>query len=262
MNGAEHYDRYVVPFTVPYTETTVRAIPPDARQVLDHGAGTGSVTRATLRRASRSRVTALDPSADMLHRLEASLAAADRPRVDIVQGTVDDLPTVATFDVVTSQLALAFCHDVDRELAQIRAHTEPGGTLLIASLGAPEDLGAFTHYWEVARTVVAALSPPADYPHFRTADPGRLRDRLHATGWTATAITPITSWRTIDAAEWWDWVSVALPLRHADGHYVSVDPAARDEIHIAFEHRFRVLADGASTVTLPMHGSLVAACND
>lgn len=262
MNGAEHYDRYVVPFTIPYTEATVSVLPPDARQVLDHGAGTGSVTRAVLRRSPASTVTALDPSIDMMNRLIGSLSATDRPRVQPVTGTVDDLPETAVFDVVTSQLALAFCPDIDRELAALRKRTQSGGTLLVASLGPPEDLGAFTHFWEAARAVVPELSPAVEYRHFSTADPEELSDRLHAAGWTVTAIRRITSWRTLDADEWWDWVSSALPLRRGDGEYMTVDAETRTQIRAAFDQRFRDLADGAPTVTLPMHGSLVVARND
>jgi trans-aconitate methyltransferase len=80
--GAEHYDRYVVPSTVAYSETTIAAFCGSPRRVVDHGASAGTVTRRLLAAFPETRVTALDPSEAMPAQAAAEFSAgANRLRL-------------------------------------------------------------------------------------------------------------------------------------------------------------------------------------
>ena len=122
MDGPQHYDRFVAPFIEPYTAATLAAVPRDADHVLDHGAGTGAVTRALLAQRSDRSVTALDPSAAMLARVPDKLDADARERVTLITGTIADIAPEVLFDAITSQIALTVCADIPDELAALRRH--------------------------------------------------------------------------------------------------------------------------------------------
>ncbi len=262
MDGPEHYDRFVAPFIEPYTTATIAAIPRQATCVLDHGAGTGAVTRALLTQRADRSVTALDPSAAMLARLPDKLDAADRTRVTRVVGTIADVGANVRFDAITSQIALTFCPDIPSELVALRTHADRGANLVIACLGPPEAVAAFTHYWEAARRVHPELAHAADYPHFRTSNPGHLTITLMEAGWNVDGVDTVESWRVVTADDLWTWVSKALPLRRMDGTVLDGDSDVRwDAIRseLRADLTGRESADGF--LTLPMHGWLVRAHN-
>ena len=262
MDGPQHYDRFVAPFIEPYTAATVAAVPTDAIRVLDHGAGTGAVTIALLSERADRSVTALDPSAPMLARIPDKLDLAAKKQLTSMVGTVADLGSEVRFDAITSQIALAFCADIPLELAMLRDHAEPGGVIVIACLGPPETVAAFTHYWEAARRVDPDLAAAPDYPHFRTADPRALESSMTAAGWHVDGVDVIESWRRVTPDDLWTWVSHALPLRTTDGTVLGpVSEVKRDEIRTELRSRLADREDPDGYLTLPMHGWLVRAHN-
>ena len=262
MDGPQHYDRFVAPFIEPYTAATISAIPLEATRLLDHGAGTGAVTCALLRQRANRSVTALDPSAEMLARLPDKLDDAARVRVTRIVGTIADVGPEILFDAITSQIALTFCPDIPGELVALRTHADADANLVIACLGPPETVAAFTHYWEAARRVHPELAPAADYPHFRTSNPGHLTITLTEAGWNVDGVDAVESWRVVTPDELWTWVSRALPLRRMDGTVLGGDSDVKwDAIRSELEADLagRESADGF--LTLPMHGWLVRAYN-
>ncbi len=119
QDGGEHYDR-VRPG---YPEDSVAwLLPAGARTAADVGAGTGKFTRLLVSRGLS--VSAIDPSADMLTQLRATL-----PEVVALEGTAEatGLPEKA-FDVVTVAQAWHWCDPLasSTEAARILV---PGGTL-------------------------------------------------------------------------------------------------------------------------------------
>ena len=262
MDGPQHYDRFVAPFLEPYTAATVAAVPTDAIRVLDHGAGTGAVTIALLSERADRSVTALDPSAPMLARIPDKLDPSATKRWTRVCGTVADLGSEVRFEAITSQIALTFCADIPLELAMLRDHAEPGGVIVIACLGPPETVAAFTHYWEAARRVDPDLAAAPDYPHFRTADPRALETLMVEAGWHVDGVDLIESWRRVTPDELWTWVSRALPLRTTDGTVLGSDSEVmRDEIRTELRSGLADREDSDGFLTLPMHGWLVRAHN-
>ncbi|EMY34001.1 type 11 methyltransferase [Arthrobacter crystallopoietes BAB-32] len=116
--GGEHYER----IRPGYPDDAVDwLLPPGARDAADLGAGTGKYTEQLLNRGLR--VTAVDPSADMLAQLRKK-----HPQVEVLLGTAEHTGLAdASFDVVT--VAQAW-HWVDpaagsAEAARILRH---GGT--------------------------------------------------------------------------------------------------------------------------------------
>ena len=262
MDGPEHYDRFVAPFIEPYTAATIAAIPYDATCVLDHGAGTGAVTRALLTQRADRLVTALDPSEAMLARLPNKLGDDDRKRVTPIVGTIADVGANVRFDAIASQIALTFCPDIPGELAALRQHAEADATLVIASLGPPKTIAAFTHYWEAARRVHPDLAPAQEYPHFRTADPSALESTLTGAGWNFDGVDSVESWRVITPDDLWTWVSKALPLRRTDGTVLGGDSEVKWEgIRSELHAELAGCEDSAGFLTLAMHGWLVRAHN-
>ena len=262
MDGPQHYDRFVAPFIEPYTAATLAAVPRDADHVLDHGAGTGAVARGLLTQRANRLVTALDPSAPMLARLPDKLDADARERVTLTTGTIADIAPEVLFDAITSQIALTFCPDIPDELAALRRHAEPRATVLIACLGPPETVAAFTHFWEAARRVHPELAHAPDYPHFRTSNPGDLTVTLTEAGWNVDGVDAVESWRVITPDVLWDWVSKALPLRRMDGTVLGGDSEVKwNEIRTELRRELAGLESSEGLLTLAMHGWLVRAHN-
>ncbi len=292
MDGAEHYDRYVAPFTVPYTEAVVHAVVRavvsadtaggmGGRLVLDHGAGTGAVTAALLVSSPRVAVVALDPSGPMLARLPervrsvssvAGVGASDGSgdaaveRLTVVEGTSAVLGawrdgSDRLFDAVTSSLVFMFIADAGEELTRLAAAARPGATLALSVLGAPAELVPFDSFWQAVRTVMPGTAEPATYPHFRHADPSGLCATINTSGWRDAEVSRIESFRTLDCDELWAWVGRALGVRMADGSYRN-EPLSDSEATAVHTEVCRLIApyrQANGRYRLPVHGWLVTA---
>ena len=112
-------------------------VPGDAGTMLDLACGTGTFTRLAKQQRPELDITGVDGDADMIRR--AGDAAVDiRYDVSLAQS----LPYEdGSFDVVTSTL---FFHHIvlqDKRLvmAEVRRILRPGGTLLIADWGKPDN---------------------------------------------------------------------------------------------------------------------------
>ncbi|HWO61959.1 MAG TPA: methyltransferase [Umezawaea sp.] len=130
------------------------------RHVVDLGCGTGAGTFALLTRFPDAEVTAVDSSANHLHRLRAraeELGVADRVRT--VSADLDaEWPDLGTPDLVWASASMHHVADPDRTLRAVHDLLAPGGLFAVVELaGFPRFL-------------------PADAPEER---PG-LEDRCHA----------------------------------------------------------------------------------
>lgn len=115
----------------------VDAVPADSADLLDLGCGTGTFTRLVKAQRPGLAVTGVDGDADMIRR--ASEAAND---VCYDVSLAQSLPYEdASFDVVTSTLFFhhILLHDKRLVLAEVRRVLRPGGTLLIADWGKPDN---------------------------------------------------------------------------------------------------------------------------
>ncbi|WP_457974345.1 class I SAM-dependent methyltransferase [Arthrobacter sp. D1-17] len=119
QDGGEHYHRVRPGYP---GQSADWLIPAGARTAADIGAGTGKYTALLVERGLR--VTAVDPSADMLEQLRSSY-----PTVDTLEGKAEEtgLPGSA-FDVVTVAQAWHWC-DPLRASTEIARILRPGGVL-------------------------------------------------------------------------------------------------------------------------------------
>jgi ubiquinone/menaquinone biosynthesis C-methylase UbiE len=97
-------------------------LPPEAKTVLDLGAGTGKLTRALVARGLE--VFAVDPSPKMLEQLRAGI-----PNATVSVGTAEDIPLPdASVDAILVGQAWHWV-DQDAALRSVARVLRPGGTL-------------------------------------------------------------------------------------------------------------------------------------
>ncbi len=120
------------------------------RTILDLGAGTGVLTHALARRYPRARICALDIAPAMLEqaRRRQPRWRPWRTRQGFVAGDIEALPFADdSSDLVVSNLALQWCNDFDRCLAEFRRVLRPGGLLLFTTCG-PDTLRELRDCWQ------------------------------------------------------------------------------------------------------------------
>jgi malonyl-CoA O-methyltransferase len=97
---------------------------------LDLGCGTGYVAQRLIERGAK--VTCVDLSQAMLDQASKRLSS---PKVRFVQADAESLPFGnACFDGVVSSLALQWCSDLSKPLAEMKRILKPGGRGLFTSL--------------------------------------------------------------------------------------------------------------------------------
>ena len=118
------------------------------RRVVDVGAGTGAGSLALARRFPAAEVLAIDSSAFMLDRLQASAQETGlAPRLHGVQADLDVAwPDVGAIDLAWAASSMHHLADPDRVLGAMHAALRPGGVVVIIEMDAlprflPEDIG-------------------------------------------------------------------------------------------------------------------------
>jgi len=161
------------------TGCVLRALQQPELQLLVIGAGGGAEIAQFLPENPGWRVTGIDPSRDMLALAQAKAARLGvLEQVNLIQGTVADLPAAARFDAATCLFVLHFLPDAAKLalLRGIAARLQPEAPLLVVSGVQPEDgglrddfLGAWQQYGErmgmpaerMAATIEQVIAQPA-----------------------------------------------------------------------------------------------------
>jgi ubiquinone/menaquinone biosynthesis C-methylase UbiE len=152
--------------------------------VLDLGAGTGAGTLALARRFPAARITAVDVSPQMLHRLRHKAHAAGlQDRVDTMEADLDAaLPPTPPADLVWAANSLHHLKDPVATLTGLRTAIRPGGHLVALEMeGFPRFLA--DDPLEARCHAAVAQMRATDMPHLG-ADWGPL---LRAAGFTVRA---------------------------------------------------------------------------
>jgi SAM-dependent methyltransferase len=153
--------------------------------VLDVASGSGAVAIPAAEQGAE--VTAVDLSPVMVQRLARRAAAdgLDNLTAHVMDGedlSLDD----ATFDVTVSQFGVMLFPDLRRGIAEMVRVTRPGGSVVLAVMGAPPTEVEFIGFFLAAVHTVApeALGPllAGPLPPFRLADSEVLRRHLTAAG--------------------------------------------------------------------------------
>ena len=115
-----------------FTERLVELVPPDAKSILDVGAGIGDNARALAQRGHQ--VTAISP--DRNH--ARHFAALGDPNVDFQRTTFEAFESVERFDLVLFSESHAY-FDLRFGLERAHALLRPGGHLLVSGMFRYED---------------------------------------------------------------------------------------------------------------------------
>lgn len=107
-------------------------------RVLDVGCGAGHASFALARGGAR-RVTAYDPSSDMLAVVAQEAATRGNEGIETCAGAAEMLPFEnSTFDLVVTRYSAHHWASVPRALAECARVTMPGGRLVVIDMIAPE----------------------------------------------------------------------------------------------------------------------------
>lgn len=137
------------------------------RDVLEVGAGLGNNTEVLFREPG-IHLTALEPDSELVrqHReVLATFPAAHQERIELLTGTVADLPAGRQFDSI---LYIDVLEHIEADAEQVLAalpHLRPGGRLIVLSpafqmLYSPFDK-ALGHYRRYTRRTLTGIIPPS-----------------------------------------------------------------------------------------------------
>ena len=249
---AVRYDRTVATFARPFARAVAASTA--ARRpisVIDHGAGTGLLTRLIHARSPNTMIYAVDPSAELLSGL------CGEPRCVSLNGVARDLDRLVPglqVSAVASSLVLMFCEEPAQDLSLLRAHTISEGRLAASVLGSAERVEPFWCYWSSVRRIVPDAWPPERYPHHRFADPQTLLAVAQSAGWRSVAIAPVSGRRRLSARFAWEWLNGALPTGVGDGYTTPPDDAME-------RVRSEFLSSWGASRTVASRGWIVRALN-
>ncbi len=135
-------------------------------RVLEVGAGIGATTRI-LRGHTRTSWTCLEPDAELAAQLRQTVCtepASDTSPVEVIVGSLQDLPEQAAFDTILYVDVLEHIAQDRQELERASLRLTPGGHVLVLSpahqwLFSPFDQ-AVGHYRRYCRKTLRSAAPP------------------------------------------------------------------------------------------------------
>jgi trans-aconitate methyltransferase len=217
-SAAARYQRYVAPFVRPFAEALLNSLPMDRSQwtggtIVDHGAGTGTLSKLLRVRGVNAPIVAVDPSADYLSELSGVAG------VCTVVGTASALAhagpqntPLSGVSAVVSNMVLPFCPQPTEDLILLRSACRQGAVLRCTVLGVAADVEPFHMFWSAVHAVLPGAWEPGRYPHHKLAGPGTLLDTVTAAGWVDVDVVPVVGQRTVSLDTAWEWLSSVLPV--------------------------------------------------
>lgn len=112
----------------------------EGADVLELACGTGRALVKLKRAFPASRVTGLDGDAFSLKLAAERLASAGlEDDVELIEDTLEDFEAEDEYDVVTINVSLHECRDIDKATSNIRRALRPGGVFVNSDFAFPED---------------------------------------------------------------------------------------------------------------------------
>lgn len=108
--------------------------------VLDTACGTGTGLVLLARAFPEARVVGVDGDGYSLEVAEKRIASEGLSgRIDLVHAPLENLALETRFDLVTNNVSMHECRDLDRATANIRSVLKPGGWFVISDFPFPDD---------------------------------------------------------------------------------------------------------------------------
>lgn len=134
-------------------------------RVLDLGCGAGHASFALARGGAR-RITAYDPSSDMLAVVAQGAAMRGSEGIETCVGAAEMLPfETGTFDIVVTRYSAHHWANVPRALAECARVTVPGGRLVVIDVVAPE-----TPLFDTSLQVIEFLRDASHVRNYRVSE--------------------------------------------------------------------------------------------
>ena len=210
----------------------------DGDDVLDVGAGTGSLTAAVSAVAPASRVVGIDPS-------EAFVAVArahhQGSQLRFAVGDAQHLQFAdACFDRTLSLLILNFISDPGKALKEMIRVTRPGGTVAAAVWDYGEGMEMLRVFWDEA-TALAPAAGAKDESHMPLCRRGELATLWRTHHLLDVSEKPLTIETRFSSFE--DYWSPFLQRQGPAGAYAATLPE-REREQLMLNLRQRLLGDG------------------
>ena len=264
---ARSYGRCWAPLLAPSALTLLDAIGPaivdaPAARLLDAGTGSGTLAIEAVRRWPRVLVTGLDVSGGMLAlariAADATLGAADRARLLLVEGTVADPGAaglaLASMDAAVSSFVLHLVPDRRLALAGLRHVLRPGGVLAFVTWAAEGKPWAIEAAFDAAfagTLARASLVSPAPAGMPRAGPIGSAaaaRDELAGAGYTEVEAWEILLHHPFDRDD-----ARALFVEYDRAADLdALAPGVRAAVLAAFDAELDLLPDAAFTWDAPL----------
>ena len=174
------------------------------QQVLDLGTGTGSVALKTASTVlPGGTVTAVDISREMLGLARQRALTMGLSNITFLEGRAEEIPAPSgRFDVVLASLSLMYVIDRAAAAREITRVLRPGGRLVAAVWGGPEDAD-IVRFQQIAGSFAPKPPVPGVGPG-ALADPAEFLAQLEQAGISASVEAETTSFAFDDFSSAWD----------------------------------------------------------
>lgn len=254
---AKGYDANITARNIPSgAEALKRANVRAGERLLDVASGSGAVSIPAARLGAQ--VLATDISPEMIERLEVRAREEGLTNLEarVMDGQALDLED-NSFDVTASQFGVMLFPDLPRGVSEMVRVTKPGGRVVLAAFGSPQEVEFFGFYLGALQTIVPDFTPPPMDPPplpFQVSDPDVLRQRLVDAGLRDVRIEPITATVRIQTGdELYAAVSNSNPIGRS--LIAGLTDEQRTKVRRVLEGMVRERAggDGPATLTHPIN---------
>jgi ubiquinone/menaquinone biosynthesis C-methylase UbiE len=220
-------------------------------RVVDVAAGSGALSIPAAR--AGAEVVATDISPAMVERLEArareeGLSNLEARVMDGHDLEFDD----DTFDLAGSQFGVVLFPDLPRGLSELARVTEPGGRVLLVTMGPPSEVEFLGFFIGAITSVVPDFAGlPSDPPPlpFQVSDPETLRSKLADVGLRDVRVETANHRLEYESGSgMWSWVTASNPI--GAGLVADLTEEQTEAAKEALEGRLRERSGGSGPAVL------------